>query len=290
MKSMTGFGQGAASDHGIAVQVEISSVNRKTLDIHLSLTKGFSSLEALCQKAVATRVNRGRIHVKVKIDHAGSSSQLELNEGEAERLLAGVNDFSLRHGLKPIETALELIQIPGVFQEASQEVDSADVSPVLTEAVAAALDQLLGMRETEGAELCVQLRMMLEEIKGLVEQVAPLVEEARDDLETKLRDSVRKLGEMSPEREARVLQEIALYAEKTDIREELDRLQAHVNQTQEKLGLEEPVGRALDFLCQEMAREWNTMSVKASRTDINKLALAGKEKVDMFREQVQNVE
>jgi uncharacterized protein (TIGR00255 family) len=130
----------------------------------------------------------------------------------------------------------------------------------------------------------------VKELGKLAERVEPLVDTARGAASAKMRAAVESLGAQPEETRARILQEIALHGERTDIREELDRIRGHLDHALAKLEQDEPCGRALDFLCQELAREWNTLSVKAASAEINRIALEGKEQVERFREQVQNVE
>lgn len=290
MKSMTGFGQALVDREGLRVQVEISSVNRKNLDSQISLPKGLSALESGCQSLIARTCSRGRIQVRVLMDRAGATSAWELNRDQAEALLEQANRFAQAHHLKPIEAVSELLRLPQVWSEMEPDTDTEQLRPLVEEAMSGALKELVKMREQEGAHLRQVLEELLEECRGIVKELIPLLPAAREELGTKLKRSVAGLGELSSEMQSRVLQEIAVYGEKTDVQEEVDRLEGHCERMREKLDDSEPVGRALDFLCQELSREWNTLSVKASRADINQLGLRGKEVVEKIREQVQNVE
>jgi uncharacterized protein (TIGR00255 family) len=290
MKSMTGFGQALVDREGLRVQVEISSVNRKNLDSQISLPKGLSALESGCQSLIARFCARGRLQVRVGLDRTVSSGAWTLNREQAQGLLEQANLFADANGLKPIDAVSELLRLPQVWAEGEPDPDTEKLRPLVEEAMNGALTELVRMREQEGTHLRQVLEGVLEECERVVEEVIPLLPEAREALGTKLKQSVAELGDLSPEMQTRVMQEIALYGEKTDVQEEVDRLQGHCQQMREKLDLSEPVGRALDFLCQELAREWNTLSVKASRADINQLGLSGKEVVEKIRVQVQNVE
>ncbi|MEX2607616.1 MAG: YicC/YloC family endoribonuclease [Kiritimatiellia bacterium] len=290
MKSMTGFGQALVDREGLRVQVEISSVNRKNLDSQISLPRGLSALESGCQTLIARSCSRGRIQVRVLMDRTVAASAWELNGEQAGALLEQTNRFAQAHNLKPIESVSELLRLPQVWSETEPDMDTGKLRPLVEEAMIGALKELVQMREREGAHLRQVLEGLLEECQGIVDGLTPLLPGAREALGTKLKQSVEELGELSSEMQSRVLQEIALYGEKTDVREEVDRLRGHCAGMREKLKETDPVGRALDFLCQELSREWNTLSVKASRADINQLGLRGKEVVEKIREQVQNVE
>ncbi|MDF3128950.1 YicC family protein [Kiritimatiellaeota bacterium B1221] len=292
MRSMTGFGQGQAVASGISVQVEISSVNRKNLDVHFSLPRGMSALESRCQKLISETCVRGRVQAKVLIETVGESeAPVTLNEDKAREWLKKLNTFAEAEGLVPVTNVMDVLRFPRVLSEAeSTGEESPDIWPTLEEALRSALAELAEMRKVEGAHLQKVLFELCAELEALVEEVLPLLPEAREELSERIKQAVVGLGDLSPEMQNRVVQEIALQAERSDVQEEVDRLAGHLQQMRDKLGQTEAVGRALDFICQELARELNTLSVKASRADINRLALAGKETVEKIREQVQNVE
>lgn len=289
MNSMTGFGRGSTSAEGRAVQVEISSVNRKNLDAQANLPGELAGLEAAVRTRVSKHLRRGRIQIRVTVD-AGKGARLGWNAEEAERLMKEINEFARAANLRPLDSVAELLRVPGVFQEPDTAAPSESFARAVDRAVVEALDGLVAMRAGEGARLRETLVEQWRDLEELVARFGPLVEEAREEREAKLRAAAERIGELGPDMQNRLLQEIALFGEKTDVKEEVDRLRAHLGQVAAKLDAEEPVGRALDFLCQEMAREFNTLGVKAARADINQLALAGKERVETFREQVQNVE
>lgn len=292
MKSMTGFGQGQAVASGVSVQVEMSSVNRKNLDVHFSLPRGMSALESRCQKLISETCVRGRVQAKVLVESVGETeTPVSLNETQAREWLTKLNAFAEAEGLSPVKNVMDVLRFPRVFTEAEADKDEQpDVWPTLETALRAALTELAEMRKVEGAHLQKVLLELCGELEALLEEILPLLPEARAELSERIKQAVTGLGDLSPEMQNRVLQEIALQAERSDVQEEVDRLAGHLQQMREKLGQTEPVGRALDFICQELARELNTLSVKASRSDINRLALAGKETVEKIREQVQNVE
>jgi len=290
VNSMTGFGQGAARADGLAVQVELSSVNRKNLDVQLSLPKGYSALEARCLEVVRPTLHRGRIQGRVLIDSEEKDACHEFNAERAEAWISRINAFAATHGLHPLDRVADVLPLPEVVAERRDPPDMDAVWSAIREALVRALEELTTMRKREGAHLKQVLEELIGETEEIVAELEPKLPEARKELADKLRAGMEELGTLSEEMEARVVQEIALYAEKTDVREEVDRLKGHLAQARNKLASEEPTGRGLDFLCQELAREFNTLSVKVSRADLNRLALRGKEKVDMLREQVQNVE
>ncbi len=290
MKSMTGFGEGAASSAGIRVRVELSSVNRRNLDTQISLPRPFSALEAHCAQVIQKKLHRGRVQVRVDVRQDAVDRTLILDEVRADAALERMNDYAAARNLSPVASVREIVTLPGVLREEESDLDANEVVPPLEMALRAALDDLLAMREAEGAHLRETLQKQLAGLRALMEDLDPLVAEARESLVPRFRKAMRDLQVDPDAADARLWQEVALYGERSDVREETDRIRGHLQQAEEKISGNDPCGRALDFLCQELAREFNTLSVKAARADINRLALEGKERVEMFREQVQNVE
>jgi len=290
MRSMTGFGRSLVHAEGLTVQVELSAVNRKQLDVAVSLPRELTALEARCQSFLGKKLHRGRIQARVLVESDLTEGGWVLDQAAAADVLRQVNEFAVEHDLKPLRHVRDL---PGWNQFLNRKEVVTDLdrtAPVVEQALEEAAGELIQMRETEGAHLRQVLASLVDRQSELLEQVKAMLPVAREALEQRLRNSLNSLGDAPADVEPRLLQEIALYAEKSDIREECDRLRGHVDQFREKCAATEPVGRALDFLCQEMAREWNTLGVKASRAEIIHCALQGKEVVDKLREQVQNVE
>lgn len=288
MRSMTGFGRGVAEGDGFRVQVEAGSVNRKTLDVQVSLPRGVQALETVCQKLVGVLCKRGRVQLRIEVESTTADS-LTLNKESATRLLDQLNHFAAEKNLKGVESVETLTNLPGFWAEASS-VETERLQPILEKGMAMALGELQQMRTEEGSHLASVLVGELESIEGLLRDAEPLLNDARSLVEERMHSAVKKVGEAGEEVEQRLLQEIALLSEKADVQEELDRLKGHAEHFREKMQNDGPVGRALDFLCQEMAREFHTLSVKTPHADLNHLALQGKEGVERLREQVQNVE
>jgi len=291
MKSMTGFGQGQLSKEGLTIQVEISSVNRKNLDLHFSLPRGLASLEARCQKIISDSCARGRIQTRVILETSEKTGKIRLNKERAKEWLCELNTFASEEGLQPVNSVVDVLRFPRVMEEVQEEeLESVELWSDVEKALKDALKELVEMRIAEGAHLYTALTELASELSGVVKKIKPLLPEARKAQEEKIKAVVSDWGTLSPEMQNRVYQEMALQAEKADVQEEIVRLEGHLKQMAEKVTQEEPVGRALDFLCQELARELNTLSVKVSSAEVNQLALAGKECVEKIREQVQNVE
>ena len=288
MRSMTGFGRGSAEAEGIRVQVEVGSVNRKNLDVQTSLPRGMAFLETVCQKVIAGHCLRGRIQLRVQVESSPTSTST-IDRARLREALQELNAFAAEEGLSPVASVESLLDVPGVWKE-EEEGTVEGVAPVLAQALEQALGELVGMREEEGRHLQQALQQLLDQVDRLVLEATTLAQEAQAETEQRIRSAVEEVAEIGPEVEQRMLQEIAILLEKGDVQEEVDRLGGHVQHFREKMKDEGSIGRGLDFLCQELAREWHTLSVKTPHKGLNQVALRGKEEVERLREQVQNVE
>jgi len=291
IKSMTGFGRGSADGDHVKATVEIRTVNNRHLDVHVRLPQEFASMEIAIKKQVAAALKRGRVDLTVGIER-GSTSSYSLNREAVREYLSAVrtlkDEFDLT-GDVPVESVLRL---PGVLQAGVETASTeADVAQVITEALTAALAELVAMRAVEGAELAAEMSSRLDRIDALV----PAIEARAVDLPSQYRDRLdKRLSELvrgKPLDETRLAQEVAYLAERTDIAEELARLKSHLVQFRQAMkGESGETGKRLDFLLQEMNREANTTLSKSGDVEISESAITIKTEVEKLREQVQNVE
>jgi uncharacterized protein (TIGR00255 family) len=292
MKSMTGFGRGEARRVGVAWTAECASVNRKQLEAAVSLPRELSELEGQVRNLVAAGVSRGRVNVTVRSESLTESSTNAVN---VDHVLAK-QYYQALHGLAqkleiPAEVSLhDLMRLPGVVGLQQAETSAEEAWPLIEQAVSAALKQLNAMRETEGDHLREEMESRLSRIEGLLaavrEKAATVPETQRKLLRQRLEDS----GLPLPLDDERLVKEIALFADRTDISEELSRAASHVKQFRTYLASREPVGRSLDFLLQEFFREFNTMGSKCNQAEIAHHVVTAKTELEKIREQVQNVE
>jgi len=290
MHSMTGFGRGSHATSEIVVHVEASSVNRKQGEIALHMPRSLGELEATLRKRVLQRVSRGRVTIQIKLDHPlGVAAGVQLDAARAKALNAAYTDLSEAIG-RPIIPGPEIfLRAPDVF---SFEEDSTpdSVLPALEPALDEAIDALLAMRRSEGNDLKSDLQQRL----ALLEQETNAIESKAPAVVSSYRDTLfRRLGEAGLDldlNDDRVLKEIALFADRCDITEETTRLRSHFRKFHEYLATGEPVGRSLDFLCQELNREFNTIGSKANDATLAQHVVNAKTELEKMREQVQNVE
>lgn len=291
MHSMTGFGRGAVSRDGITVEVTASSLNRKQCEVVITLPRNFSELEADMKKVVLSCISRGRVQVQISITTTASSGQrIDRDRVRALELELSALSEVLGRSLE-LQTS-DILALPGVFQ--MEEVSPEAVRPLLHTALEEAVGEMVRMRAREGADLREDIQRRLEVLSGVLTQMrvqAPLVLETyREKLFTKLSGLELPGGVELAREDERLLREIALFAEKSDISEEVTRFQSHVDKCYEYLREDRPMGRSLDFLCQELSRELNTVGAKANNAELAHLVVKGKTEVEKIREQVQNVE
>lgn len=288
--SMTGFGRGMASDATVGVSVEVSSVNRKQFDLALTLPHALQPWEARVQRLVRERIRRGHVVMAVRLTAGSTDAPPEEMFRMAAAQIGHLRAIAARLGLSDDLTASSLLRLPeSVLQEDDCAFSEAQEA-LLEQAVMEALDALGAMRQREGAALESDLRAHLERLRAMVAPVrerAPLVPIAhREAMLRRLAESGLALNAEDPA----VLREIAVYADRCDISEEMARLESHFEQAEALFAGTEPCGRALDFLCQEFHREINTLGTKASDASISAIVVRFKSELEAFREQVQNIE
>ncbi|HSI61737.1 MAG TPA: YicC/YloC family endoribonuclease [Candidatus Saccharimonadia bacterium] len=291
MHSMTGFGRGEAIADGIVWRAEASSVNRKQLELVVGLPRELSELEIPLRNRCASRLSRGRVQVSISMDQgAASASKLRVDEALAQQYADALQHLAQKLHISPTLSLTEMTRWPGVFSIEQTSWTPELALPHLEKAVDAALTQMLAMRHAEGLNLKTDistrldaLQVMLREARALSPQI---IERQRDMLRQRLADA----GLPLPLDDERLVKEIALFADRSDTTEEQTRAESHIAQFRTYMDSGEPVGRSLDFLSQELFREFNTMGSKANHAQLAQLVVRAKTELEKIREQVQNVE
>lgn len=291
MHSMTGFGRASASNDAFCASVEISAVNRKQAEVVLQGTRELSAIESRIRKAVLARVSRGRISVAIQLDRPeGEGSAVRIDSAMARELHQGFRALGEELGTELEPDVGAFLRVPGLirFEEAGIDPELAwsAIGPALDEALA----QFLAMRAAEGADLARDLGQRLEILAGhqaAIDSQAPARPGKHREL---LMRRLREAGLELDLDDERVLREIAIFADRCDVSEELTRLDAHLARFREYMESDEPAGRPLDFLCQEIHREFNTIGSKANDAGIAQHVVAAKTELEKVREQVQNLE
>jgi len=291
MKSMTGFGRGEASGKGYQVSVDISSVNRKQLDIRFATPKEALFLESMVRSTVPEYLARGTINIQMKINiTSDAANAIKFNDSLIKNYLKHIEELQKDTGLSGELSMTDILSLPGAVEPCDTVIDVDALSEIAAESLKMALENLVIARSEEGAHLKDDLisrkNILLDYVKELNDKSSNSVELFREKLMSRISDAGLELDLDSD----RIHQEVVIYADRTDITEELVRLDGHLQQLGKLVEKSEPVGRELDFLMQELNREINTTASKSSDSDIARLAVAIKAELERCREQIQNVE
>jgi uncharacterized protein (TIGR00255 family) len=292
MNSMTGFGRGVADRDGDSVVVEVAAVNsRKQTDIRVVMPRELSALEPMLKQRVQERVSRGTLTVAVQYSLAPQRrvESLDIDATFAAEVARRRRDVAETAGIEPRITLSDLLQVPGVLNS-SASAPAESLRDVALEALDDALDGLRAMQRAEGGKLAGDLGNRLATVRDRVHAIALRADEALVQHRQRLRERIALLGVELPIDDDRLAREVAFYAEKSDITEEVVRLRSHLDQFGELLEEDRDVGRELEFLCQEMSREAATIGAKTSETVIAEVVITVKAELARIREQVLNVE
>ncbi len=289
--SMTGFGVGRFESAEFRATVEVRTVNHRFLKVVIRASDPYSVFEGEIEREVRKRISRGTVHVTLRIERqptaADAAVNTELLRGYLDRLLPLTVEYNL-----PL-TLGDLVGLPGVVADAVDSgYDPMEDWPKVRHALLAALERVNLMRSQEGQAMAEELRRLADAIRSelaAIEQRAPqVVEQYRERLEERLR---QWFGQEGPELGAdEIAREVALFADRADIREEIVRLRSHLDQFCRLLESHDPAGRRLEFLAQEMLREANTIAAKANDSEISQRVVNVKSTIEQIRELVQNIE
>jgi uncharacterized protein (TIGR00255 family) len=293
MKSMTGYGWGEASRDGWKITVEMSSVNRKQSEIAVNLPRELEVLEAQIRDEVNRCIARGRVTVRVSLhaSDAVSAGRVRINTALATAYARRLRELARRLKLADTVSLDLLVRAPGVLAPEEEMEDAEKFWPSVEIALRQALAMMVKMREKEGAHLQKDLTRRIEIMRRSAARVTRQAPRVQEHYRCQLLDRVKKAGLPAEAVEAdRLLKEVVLFADRSDITEELTRLQSHFQQFDDYARSPESVGRTLDFLAQEMNREINTIGSKANDSLISREVVLLKAELEKFREQSMNVE
>jgi uncharacterized protein (TIGR00255 family) len=292
MKSMTGYGKAMVAGDDFSVSVDLKTVNNRFLDIHLRVGAELASLEPGIKKRITSRLTRGRVDVTISLERT-AQMVYELNRPLIAGYVNALKQLQLDFDIAGELDINILARIPGALQPARNGIDDRIVT-ALEGAVEQALDELERMREQEGEALKNELRDRVRKIESVVPTIesaaAGLAEAYRVRLQKRIGELLNRGGQVVEIDPARLAQEVAYLADRSDVSEEMVRLRSHLTQFQEALEAPGETGKMLDFLLQELNREANTTLSKSTDLVIKEAGLAIKAEVEKLREQVQNVE
>ena len=294
VRSMTGFGRAEARGESLVVGAEARSVNHRHLDVAVRLPRALAALELDVKRLVTDRLERGRVDLTIQVTPVETRplQRVVADAALAREYLDRARQLAAELGETAAPLSLEwVLTRPGVVRlEEPEPVEAAAPWPLVEEAVARALDELVARREAEGMRLAAEMRSLHAELAAVVQTMATRAPAAVARREERVRERLRALLGAAGVDESRVLTEAAVWADKTDIAEELARLGAHLGELGLALDKGGPLGRTLEFLLQELGREVTTVGSKADDLELSQAALAAKGTLERMREQVQNLE
>ena len=291
MKSMTGYGRGQSVHEGAKFTVELNSVNRKQSDVVINLPRELMELDPRVRDTINAEVTRGRLNVVIAF-HAGACApqDLALDRGLAKSYYRAMVDLQKELGVGGQITIETILRAPGVLRTPEEQTTPEVAWPHIEVALKTALGELMKMREAEGRNLAKDLEKRIKFVRDAVKKVRKIVPGVVKRYRQTLQERIHRAGIDLPIDDERLVKEVVVFADKSDITEELTRLDSHFEQFAAHLKKDEAVGRTLEFMCQEIAREFNTMGSKANDIEISQLVVACKAEMEKVREQIQNIE
>ena len=288
---MTGYGHGETDQSGTKFSVELNSVNRKQSDIVINLPRDLTELEPRIRQKINESISRGRTNVVVTY-HNGSSTTRKL---ALDTELARSYHEAMRTLQKELNASGEItigaiLQAPGVMRAPEETIDSNRAWPAIERALQAALVELIKMREREGKHLAKDLIRRLKALRKQIKEIRALHPEVVKKHRVSLLERIQKADLPIAADDERLLKEISFFADRSDVSEELTRVESHLAQFAHHLRKNEPVGRTLEFITQEIFRELNTLGAKANDAAISQRVVGCKSELEKIREQIQNLE
>jgi uncharacterized protein (TIGR00255 family) len=290
IRSMTGFGAGRGGAAGETVEAEVRSVNHKFCEVKARLPREMASLETELVRQVKDRLARGGVEFSLRRSAARGALSPRVDVDLAAEYARAFEEVRERLGLSGEVSLSEVLSADGVVTLEERAVDLESARIAAGEALSAALEALLSMREREGAALSRDLEGRLAVVEGLAARLAELSPLSVETYRARLHERVAELSRGLAPDPVRLATEVALFADRTDVTEELTRLASHVAQMRGLLASGEPAGRKMDFLVQEMHREANTVGSKSQSAEAATAVVSLKAEIERMREQVQNVE
>ena len=288
---MTGYGRGESSRNGAKFTVEISTVNRKQAELSLYIPRELDALDNRARDEINAQIPRGRIAARVTFSaSANGRTKVKADAELAKHYAREYRKLAREMKLKDDLSIDIILRAPGVLQQTEEVLDVGKLWPTLRKALRSALVDLLAMRAREGANLKKDLMKRVGLMQKSVTAISKRAPKTAKRHRNQLCERLRAAGLEVDVDEERVIKEMAIYADRIDITEELTRLESHFGQFDDYVKATVPIGRTLDFLSQEMSREINTIGSKANDAQISRWVVTLKSELEKFREQVQNVE
>jgi len=288
---MTGYGRGVVDHNGVKFSVELNSVNRKQSDIVINLPRDLAELEPRIRQTINENISRGRTNAVVTY-HGGQNGvrKLAFDTELARSYHEAMRDLQKELNAPGEITIDTILQAPGVMRVPEEAIKAEEAWPAIERALRAGLAELIKMREREGKHLAKDLIRRLKAMRKQLKEIRALHPEVVKKYRTALLDRIQKAGLPITSDDERLVREVSFFADRADVSEELTRLESHLAQFAHHLRKNEPVGRTLEFITQEIFRELNTLGAKANDAAISQRVVASKSELEKIREQIQNLE
>lgn len=290
IKSMTGYGKSSLCINSREYQIEIKAVNHKYIDVNIKLPRIISYLEDEVRKYIISKIKRGKIDITITFENYGKDgNNIKINTELAKFYIESLKKLAEEENLSTEINVTEITKMPDVLT-IKNDINEDEIKQELLQVLKEATDQLIEMRKKEGAKISVDILNKIDQIEIKTNEILQLstglIEEYVVRLEARIKDLL-KTDELD---KARLMQEVVIYADKCSIEEEVTRLKSHISQLRNLINIDEPAGKKMDFLIQEMNRETNTIGSKSNNLDITNDVITIKTILEDIREQIQNIE
>jgi len=290
MKSMTGYGRGEATLEDFSIVVELSTVNRKGLDMRVNYPREYLALEGLIRKKIGGVLARGMVTGSLNLSFNAGAMSANVNKDLIKSYIEQLKEVHESMGMEYTPDTVRLMSLPGVLEDSGKNIDEDLLMNCAAKALDKALEQLLENRVREGLEMKKDFLERYDTMLSLHEQIEQTYPQALADFRERLTTRIKEAALDVEIDEDRLAQELVIYSDRSDITEEVVRLNAHLKQFKVLLDKTEPIGREMDFLMQEMGREVNTTGSKSSNAALSALVVSFKAELEKCREQMANVE
>ena len=290
IKSMTGYGKANLSKEKREYQVEIKSVNHRYLDISIKMPRVLSYLEEEVKKEISSKIKRGKIDVFITFENnATEGKEIKINTEVAKIYIDELKKLAKQEELSAHIEVTEIAKLPDVLSIQNKQEDETLKSELL-ETVSQATEKLIQMRAMEGSKIAEDLLLRMKMIQEKIKEISSLSTGLIEEYVVKLEGRIKEILKNQEIDQARLAQEVVIYADKCSVEEEVTRLKSHISQLEKLFNAEETIGKKLDFIIQEMNRETNTIGSKANNLEITNGVIDIKTELENIREQIQNIE
>ena len=290
IKSMTGYGKSSQSINSREYQVEIKTVNHKYIDTNIRMPRIISYLEEDIRKLVSAKIKRGKVDIGITFDnYSKDGNDVRINTELAKMYIDNLKKLAEEENISANIEVTEITRLPDVLTIKSN-LNENQIKAELLQTVEEAVDQMISMRKTEGNRISKDILAKIAQIEEKTEEIFALSTRLIDEYVVKLEARIKELLKTEELDKSRLMQEVVIYADKCSVEEEITRLRSHIMQLRNLINEEEPTGKKMDFLIQEMNRETNTIGSKANNLEITNRVVDMKTILEDIREQIQNIE